>query len=39
MKVLKGIIVWFGMMFMAITSAIWGLFGYEVSIEANRRGR
>lgn len=37
MKLLKILLIYIGMIVMAITSPIWGLFGFEVTIEANRK--
>jgi hypothetical protein len=37
MKAIKYLLVWIGMILMAITTPIWHIFKYDVSIEANRR--
>jgi hypothetical protein len=37
MKLIKGISLWILMILMAITTPIWYLFGYVITVEANRK--
>jgi hypothetical protein len=39
MKLIKGILVWFGMIFMAVTAPIWWLLKYDMIVEIDRKGR
>lgn len=39
MKLIKGIVVWFTMILMAVTAPMWWFLKYDMTVEIDRKGR